>query len=161
MIRLGSWKRVAYWWLTGRTDKNEKKWSSYARGYVTNIMRLRKKAPSGASALPARTQSRAMRGDWRRSGSTQKLRLRIGGKTWPTGGRVKDGEVLKVSTSKRAANGERWIAVVTADGRLGWLKQWHTVPARRPSTPGRWRDIKERGVKAARRDRSLVRPRPR
>ena len=43
---LGSWKRVAYWWLTGKTDKKRKRWSSYARGYVDNIMRLRARAPN-------------------------------------------------------------------------------------------------------------------
>ena len=46
---LGSWKRVAYWWLTGRTDKQQKRWSSYARGYVDNIMQLRKRAPADPS----------------------------------------------------------------------------------------------------------------
>ncbi len=65
---LGSWKRVAYWWLTGRTDRNEKKWSSYARGYVDNIMRLRKRAPGDGGVMPPRTSSRSSRGDWRRVG---------------------------------------------------------------------------------------------
>ena len=54
---LGSWKRVAYWWLTGSSEKNEKKWSSYASGYVKNIMALRKKAPA-SQKLPRKTRSK-------------------------------------------------------------------------------------------------------
>ncbi|MEA2025954.1 MAG: transglycosylase SLT domain-containing protein [Chloroflexota bacterium] len=157
---LGSWKRVAYWWLTGRTDKNEKKWSSYAKGYVDNIMRLRKKAPSGGSAMPPRTGSRSSKGDWRRSGSDQKFRLTVGGRAWPGRGRIRDGQVLKVKAVKVTRKGERWIEVVTADGRLGWLKQSRTVPARKPASPGRWSDVKDDGAKKRRSDRKQVRPRP-
>jgi hypothetical protein len=36
---LGSWPRVAYWWLTGRTKPVEE-WSVYARRYVDNVMSL-------------------------------------------------------------------------------------------------------------------------
>src|SRR3990172_8626407 len=83
---LGSWKRVAYWWLTGRTERRETRWSSYARGYVENIMQLRRQAPREAGALPARASSRPTRGDWRRSGSPQRLRLSVAGRAWHKGG---------------------------------------------------------------------------
>jgi len=66
---LGSWKRVAYWWLTGRTDRREKQWSSYARGYVSNIMGLRRQAPRDAGVPSAGTSSRGKPGEWRRSAS--------------------------------------------------------------------------------------------
>lgn len=158
---LGSWKRVAYWWLTGSTEKNEKKWSSYAKGYVTNIMRLRKKAPSRGSVMPARTSSRSSKGDWRRSDSKQRLHLGVGGRVWPRGGAVRDGQVLKVKAAKTTRKGERWIRVVTADGRLGWLKQLRTVPAKRPATPSRWADVDDKGKSNRRSDRTRVRPRPR
>lgn len=154
---LGSWKRVAYWWLTGSSEKNEKRWSSYAKGYVRNIMQLRKQAPS-SQALPAKTSSRAVKGDWRRAGEEQSLRLKAGGRAWPERGRLRAGQVLKVQASKQTAAGVRWIGVVTADGRLGWLKQSRTVPARKPKTPSRWRDVKDRGASV---DRQQVRPRPR
>jgi hypothetical protein len=36
---LGSWPRVAYWWLTGKTLPVEQ-WSAYARRYVDNVMAL-------------------------------------------------------------------------------------------------------------------------
>ena len=56
---LGSWKRVAYWWLTGSSEPNEKRWSSYAKGYVRNIMTLRKQAPRRGSTMPVKTDSMA------------------------------------------------------------------------------------------------------
>ena len=158
---LGSWKRVAYWWLTGSSDANEKRWSSYAKGYVVNIMRLRKRAPAAGVSMPARTSSRSARGDWRRSGGTQKLRVAVGGKPWPERGTVRAGQTLRVMKVARGRTGERWIRVVSADGRLGWLRQAKTVPARRPSAAHRWRDVKTTATRSARTDRSLVRPRPR
>ena len=35
---LGSWKRVAYWWLTGSSRTTG--WSSYAKRYVAKVMRI-------------------------------------------------------------------------------------------------------------------------
>ncbi len=158
---LGSWKRVAYWWLTGSTTRNERRWSSYARGYVDNIMRLRGRAPREGSAMPPRTSSRSSKGDWRRAADSHALRLSVGGRAWPSGGRLRDGQVLRVNAAKTTARGERWLELVTADGRLGWIKQQHTVPARKPGSPGRWRDVKDDGASKRDRDRKVVRPRPR
>jgi hypothetical protein len=43
---LDSWRRVAYWWLTG--SKRTSGWSAYATRYVNRVMRLYKSgAPSG------------------------------------------------------------------------------------------------------------------
>ena len=154
---LGSWKRVAYWWLTGSSEKNEKRWSSYAKGYVKNIMRLRKQAPA-SQTWPAKTSSRAVKGDWRRAGEAQPLRLKPAGRAWPERGQLRDGQVLRVRASRLTGAGSRWIEVVTADGRLGWLKQSRTVPTHKPKTPSRWRDVKDRGASV---DRKQVRPRPR
>ena len=39
---LGSWKRVAYWWLTG--SKRKTGWNAYTTRYVNRVMRLYKKA---------------------------------------------------------------------------------------------------------------------
>ena len=155
---LGSWRRVAYWWLTGSSERNEKRWSSYARDYVDNIMALRKQAPAAGWKMPPRTSSKARRGDWRRSGREQRLRLAVGGTAWPVRGLLRDGQVLKVRASRRLPSGERWIQVLTADGRLGWIKQLRTVPARAPAKPKRWRDVVDRGTPL---DRRAVRPRPR
>lgn len=156
-VWLGSWKRVAYWWLTGSSEKNEKKWSAYAKGYVKNIMQLRKKAPT-SHPQPPKTSSRAAKGDWRRAGEPQQLRLAAGGKVWPERGQLRDGQVLKVKSGGKTAAGIRWVQVVTADGRSGWLKQSRTVPTHKPKTPSRWNDIKDRGTSV---DRKQVRPQPR
>jgi hypothetical protein len=158
---LGSWKRVAYWWLTGRSDRNERRWSSYARRYVRNIMALRKKAPPRGSPMPIKTRSRPKAGDWRHAGGEQKLRHRAGGAVWRRRGVVRDGQVLRVRATKTTRNGVRWIGVVTADGRLGWLKHLRTVPAHRPASPARWKDTEDRGPRPMRQGRDQVRPRPR
>jgi Transglycosylase-like domain len=50
---LGSWRRVAYWWLTGSSEKNEARWSAYAKGYVNKVMKI-----YGAADVPATTIAR-------------------------------------------------------------------------------------------------------
>jgi len=158
---LGSWKRVAYWWLTGSTDRSEKRWSGYARGYVRNIMQLRRQAPPGAVRMPVRTSSRSERGDWRRSAVDQRLRLDPGGKPWRRGGLVRDGQVVWVHRAATKGDRVRWIAVTTQDGRFGWLPQARSLPAERPPGGRAWRDIRDRGGASEASDRRLVRPRPR
>jgi hypothetical protein len=157
---LGSWKRVAYWWLTGSDDPREARWSAYARGYVHNIMRLRDRAPHTAGVLPARTSSRPEPGDWRRVALTQRLRQSPGGPPWRRAGTVRDGQVVRV---QRVAAGARvrWIAVVTKDGRLGWLPHLRTVPAHRPERARSWHDVRVRGRHDLVTDRRSARPRPR
>jgi hypothetical protein len=157
-IWLGSWKRVAYWWLTGSSEKNEQQWSGYATDYVRNIMQRRKLAPAGASKTPPRTSSRPKPGSWRRSGAAQTLRLSVRGQAWPKRGRLRDGQVLKVKAVTTTPDGARWIRVVTADGRLGWLRSLSTVPAHRPPSAKRWKDVKDEGRRI---DRRYVRPRAR
>ena len=158
---LGSWKRVAYWWLTGDTEAEERRWTAYARGYVEAIMHLRRRAPRHGGPLPARTDGRSGRGDWRRVEARHELRLGIAGRAWARRGGLRDGELLRVHEGHTKGNGVHWIAVVTRDGRLGWLPQTATLPAERPSSAVRWRDIRARGHHAAPADRELARPRPR
>ena len=38
---LGSWRRVAYWWLTGKS--NTSGWSRFAKHYVNNVMAIYKR----------------------------------------------------------------------------------------------------------------------
>jgi len=38
---LGSWRRVAYWWLTGKTKTTG--WSAYAKRYVRNVIAIYKR----------------------------------------------------------------------------------------------------------------------
>jgi hypothetical protein len=157
---LGSWRRVAYWWLTGRTDRDDRRWSAYADGYVKDIMRLRQRAPRGAAPSPARVSSLARPGDWRRSASRQSLHLGVSGRVWSRGGFLRDGEVLRVRRGRTKRSGVPWIAVVTVDGRLGWLRRQETLPAERPAGAARWQDVDERG-RPSRSDRRMAQPRPR
>ena len=157
---LGSWRRVAYWWLTGSKTPNEGRWTSYARGYVDDIMRLRKQAPAKGSSMPPRTSSTAQRGDWRRAGLEQRLHLTAAGHRWQRRGRLEDGQILKVQAHRRHG-GDRWLRVATADSRVGWVKQARTVPAHKPAKPRRWRDPQHDGRDQGPMDRRMVRLRPR
>jgi hypothetical protein len=158
---LGTWKRVAYWWLTGDTETDERRWSEYASGYVRAIMRLRHRAPRDGGPKPAWSAGRPAPGDWRRATGTARLSLGISGRSWPRRGVVQDGQVLRVRHATTKPNGVQWLAIVTRDGRLGWLPRSSTVPAGRPPQARRWRDVVARGHQAEAPDRRLTRPRPR
>ena len=41
---LGSWRRVAYWWLTGSSRTSG--WSPFAKGYVTRVMKVYGSGPA-------------------------------------------------------------------------------------------------------------------
>jgi len=70
---LGSWKRVAYWWLTGSSRTTG--WSSYAKRYVAKVMRYYREAggkvgsTKQSSRWTANERSRAIdySGTWRRA----------------------------------------------------------------------------------------------
>ena len=70
---LGSWKRVAYWWLTGSSRTTG--WSSYAKRYVAKVMRYyrggggKNASPKAESRQTAseRSKSIAYTGTWRRA----------------------------------------------------------------------------------------------
>ncbi len=63
---LGSWRRVAYWWLTGSSQTTG--WSTYARRYVTKVMD-RYHGSTGATAATRTFNERSARivyqGTWR------------------------------------------------------------------------------------------------
>jgi muramidase (phage lysozyme) len=65
---LGSWRRVAYWWLTGSSKKSG--WSSHAKRYVAKVMaRYRHGSKSSGAArtriLNERSSAIVYRGKWR------------------------------------------------------------------------------------------------
>jgi hypothetical protein len=157
---LGTWKRVAYWWLTGDTEADERRWSSYALGYVKTIMELRRRAPQDGGPMPARTTAQPARGDWRRAVGTSRLHVGVSGRSWTRRGVIDDGHVVRVHHATTKPNGVRWLAILTRDGRLGWLPQSSTLPAERPPRAARWQDIRVR-ADAEPPDRRLTRPRPR
>lgn len=155
---LGSWRRVAHWWLTGSSEPNRRRWSAYARGYVDNIMALRRRAPAGGglSRGPA-SGSWLERGDWRRAQEPLGLRVVPGGRIPRRGGRLSDGQVVRIRATREGRDGFLWLRVVTIDGRIGWVKAIRTVPTREPERPGRWKS----GQGGGREDRSRARPRAR
>jgi len=54
--RLGAWRRVAYWWLTGRTIQDEARWTDKALGYVDSVMEVarREATPALSWTVPGR-----------------------------------------------------------------------------------------------------------
>jgi hypothetical protein len=65
---LGSWRRVAYWWLTGSSKTGG--WSSYAKRYVAKVMaRYRPRSgaarPASIRVLNERSGAIVYRGKWR------------------------------------------------------------------------------------------------
>jgi hypothetical protein len=56
---LDSWRRVAYWWLTG--SKATTGWSTYASSYVAKVMKLYEAAKSDTQAAPTPTDPPATR----------------------------------------------------------------------------------------------------
>jgi hypothetical protein len=51
---LGSWRRTAYWWLTGSTKRTG--WTDYAARYVRNVIAIHKRLP--ATLGPVRLEPR-------------------------------------------------------------------------------------------------------
>jgi hypothetical protein len=65
---LGSWRRVAYWWLTGSSKTSG--WSTYAKRYVAKVMARYRHGtkPAGAArirVLNERSSAITYRGKWR------------------------------------------------------------------------------------------------
>ncbi|MFN8624086.1 MAG: hypothetical protein U0869_25370 [Chloroflexota bacterium] len=164
---LGSWRRVAYWWLTGDTETDERRWSSVAQGYVDDISALMKRAPDAGEPVPADEGGPdAGRGDWRFVvGDGAGLLDRVEGDKRGVAD-LRDGQVLFVQDARRNADGVLWLRVSTAGDDIGWISIRRTVPAGRPDDPGRWprdgRITKPGGPgDGGRDDRARARPRPR
>ena len=50
--RYGSWRVVAYWWLTGRSTRNEARWSGPAKRYVNKVMAVYKRTAEPDTQAP-------------------------------------------------------------------------------------------------------------
>jgi hypothetical protein len=161
---LGSWRRVAYWWLTGDTERNAARWSESASRYVRNVMSLMKRAPRGGARNPPPSVAGGLtigRGDWRLVARNIRLRPRVG--SHRSVGRVREATVVRVVGTAWLPGGDMlWLRVVTASGRSGWTSAKVTVPTRRPPNASRWQDDR-RDDRGDRRDgdRRRARPRPR
>ncbi len=131
---LGSWRRVAYWWLTGDTDPNSSHWSATAQRYVSNVMSLMDRAPAGGDPLPAAPADGMpiQPNDWRLT--TERLPIWDG--PGPVHNRIRSVATDRVLQVRRAKYGPRanilWIRVELPDGTLGWLNSRKTLPSKAP-----------------------------
>jgi len=158
---LGSWRRVAYWWLTGDTRTNEKTWSAMALGYVNDVMANMKRAPDGGDPMPrdtARDGPPARRGDWRYIVGGGALFADPGGGGRRVG-RLRDGQVVFVQGVRWSREEVLWMRVSTMGDDVGWISIRRTVPASEPSDPQRW--PKDRVADPDPEPRERARPRPR
>jgi hypothetical protein len=138
---LGSWRRVAYWWLTGSNQRYESRWSPTARRYVNDIMRLQVRAPrnAGRAFVTKRIQRRS---NWRVASSDLRLRFAPAGRKWARQGRIDAGSVVRVRSVKRLGQRRVWLRVVTRNGRIGWVNRYRTLPTRKPARAVRWADVR-------------------
>ena len=136
---LGSYQRVARWWLTGRTNPDRRTWSAYSRRYVDNIMSLMKRAPAGRPNPPRGEEAPPSGGGAapRPDGPTVKQRVTTGWLNFRRGpgvGSAKLGAPLRPGTrlvvlgTKRLASGRMWLRVRLADDRVGWVSSRWTRP---------------------------------
>ncbi len=126
---LRSWRRVAYWWLTG-SSKPESGWSSFARGYVEKVMAIysgsadpvRRKDPGSASGSSSRSSGgSAVTGvRW----TTGYLYLRTGpSPKYAASDVLAPGTMLRVLTNDTTS---RWLRVRVTNGQTGWVDASYT-----------------------------------
>ncbi|HSH22001.1 MAG TPA: SH3 domain-containing protein [Candidatus Caenarcaniphilales bacterium] len=129
-----SWRRVAYWWLTGRSGADESRWSEKAIGYVDRVMVVARRAASPGHAR--RVPQRCFPGTFQAPLELPPDRVRV------TGGSVfvrrepayrsraitvvHRGAVLPMLNSARDSGGRSWVKVVLSSGRTGWLAKRYT-----------------------------------
>jgi hypothetical protein len=132
---LGSWRRVAYWWLTGDTEPNSANWSESAQRYVRNVMSLMDRAPVGGDPLPAAPADGMpiQPKDWRLTTE----RLRIWDAPGPVHKAIRWVGTDRVLPVRRAEYGPLanilWIKVEMPDGTLGWMNSRKTLPSKAPA----------------------------
>jgi hypothetical protein len=156
---LDSWRRVAYWWLTGKSDPDEDTWSESATRYVNNVMALSRRAPEGGDPLPkgpADGAPSAQRGDWRYVVTDTRLFDRVDDGRRVA--RVDAGKILFVQAVRWNHRDVLWLRASTSSGKVGWISIRKTVPAPRPDGARRWPRGKDVGDDDR---RERARPRPR
>ena len=130
-----SWRRVAYWWLTGDGEPDERLWTTHAFKYVEKVMGVALRAASpGGDPVP----ERCFPGDFAppRIHDGPRERVRV------TGGRihlraaagyrnravayVTRGTTLTILGKGRDHAQQLWLRVGIFDGRTGWVANWLT-----------------------------------
>lgn len=135
----GSWRRVAYWWLTGNSIADESRWTAKARRYVNRVMAIAERAatPRLASRVPARCAPRLPEG-FTAAGVLEVVAVRARAVYVRRGpgvdnratAIVRRGDELRVLDRTQLSSGRVWIHVQRPNGRLGWVAGWLTRPVR-------------------------------
>lgn len=140
----GSWRRVAYWWLTGGDSPDERKWSSKGLTYTNRVMAIveRVASPKRADRVPNRCFPVQFKDPKIRTEPRERVRV-AGGSVYLRRapgyenrllGVVHKGMVLPVLDKGRDPRGKRWLKVGLRDGRTGWVAGWLTRPSPRSRT---------------------------
>ena len=139
---LGSWRRVAYWWLTGSKVSHESKWSAMGLRYVDNVMSLMARAPKGGTGLPPGPADRATpvaAGDWRVVSHDVRITDRNDARRRAVGN-LRNDSLVRVDRVEWGGKGHvLWLRVEAISGRTGWLGMTDTLPARRPANASDWK----------------------
>ena len=128
-----SWRRVAYWWLTGRDGADETRWSRKARGYVDAVMAMVERAASPrARPVPERCLPDEFETPEIRTEPRERVRV-AGGAVYVRRAPgyenrmfavVRRGQVLPVLDRDRDPRGRPWLKVGLRSGRTGWVAAW-------------------------------------
>lgn len=134
----GSWRRVAYWWLTGGDSADEARWTSKGLTYVDRVMAIVERAasPRRADRVPARCFPVPFAQPKIRTEPRERVRV-TGGAVYLRRapgyenrllGVVRRDTALPVLDRGRDLRGNRWLKVGLRDGRTGWVASWLTRP---------------------------------
>jgi hypothetical protein len=132
----GSWRRVAYWWLTGRSTNDESRWTRKAVRYVDRVMELAQAAARGSSRVPRRCHPNLPESLAMGASSLETVRVRARAlnvrRNAGVGNRitaiVRRGAQLTVLDQTELRNGRTWLRVELPSGRRGWVAGWYTRP---------------------------------
>jgi hypothetical protein len=130
----GSWRMVAYWWLTGNGETDERTWSKQAIGYVDNVMSVARRAatPALRTGVPSRCYPLEVPPPKVRTEPFPKVNItgravnvrQAPGYENAQVGRVKRGMRVALLGSARDARGNWWLRIGLRDGRSGWIGAW-------------------------------------
>ena len=139
---LGSWRRVAYWWLTGSTETHEAHWSATGKRYVDNVMSIAARSPKGGTGLPPGPADGAppvRSGDWRLVSHDVRITDSHAAGRHSVGSLHNDSVVLVNRVEWGSKGHVLWLRVEAVSGRVGWLGMTDTLPARRPANASDWK----------------------
>jgi len=130
----GSWRGVAYWWLTGDGESDQSLWTGHALAYVNKVMgvAVRAATPGFVETVPERcfpvwyADPRIRTEPFPRvrvTGGVVNVRVAAGYENRSIAV-VRRGTKLAVLNRGFDPRGEAWLKVGLMDGRIGWVAQW-------------------------------------